>query len=111
MINLENEFLQYFRVVNSAPDDFELYKGILKNVEGNETKINKINYFLYRTLNALKYSFVMQTVKLIDVREDKNIFKFINFCKVNKNMFLKEIVNDYYNVETKEREYEFVKKS
>lgn len=67
MINLENEFLQYFRVVNSAPDDFELYKGILKNVEGNETKINKINYFLYRTLNALKYSFVMQTVKLIDV--------------------------------------------
>lgn len=110
MINLENEFSQYFKVVNGALDDFELYKGILKNVKGNETKINKINSFLYTTLNALKYSFVMQTAKLIDVREDKNIFKFINFCKVNKNIFLKEIVNDYYNAETKEREYEFVRK-
>ena len=84
MINLENEFSQYFKVVNGALDDFELYKGILKNVKGNETKINKINSFLYTTLNALKYSFIMQTAKLIDVREDKNIFKFINFCKVNK---------------------------
>lgn len=110
MINLENEFSQYFKVVNSALDDFELYKGILKNVKENETKINKINSFLYTILNALKYSFVMQTAKLIDVREDKNIFRFINFCKVNKNMFLKEIVNDYYNVETKEREYEFIRK-
>ena len=42
MIDLESEFSQYFRVINSALDDFELYKGILSNVNGNEKKINQI---------------------------------------------------------------------
>lgn len=33
MIKLECEFSQYFKMVNSALSDFELYKGILSNVQ------------------------------------------------------------------------------
>lgn len=109
MIDLESEFSQYFREVNSALDDFELYKGILSNVVGNEKKINQINGFLYTILNSLKYSFVMKTAKLVDVREQKNIFKFINCCKNQKNQFLKEIVDEYYNEETQTTEKMFIK--
>ena len=109
MIDLESEFSQYFREVNSALDDFELYKGILSNVVGNEKKINQINGFLYTILNSLKYSFVMKTAKLVDVREQKNIFKFINCCKNQKNQFLKKIVDEYYNEKTKTTERMFIK--
>lgn len=110
MIDLEDEFSQYFRVVNSALDDFDLYKGILSNINGNEKKVNQINGFLYTILNSLKYSFIMKTAKLVDIREDKNIFKFINCCKNQKNEFLKEIVDEFYNEETNTSEKIFVRK-
>lgn len=110
MIDLESEFSQYFRVINSALDDFELYKGILSNVNGNEKKINQINGFLYTVLNSLKYSFVMKTAKLVDKREDKNIYKFINCCKNQQHQFLKEFVDEFYNEETKTTERIFIKK-
>lgn len=109
MIDLDKEFSQYFKVINSALDDFELYKGILSNVKGNEKKINQINGFLYTILNSLKYSFVMKTAKLIDDREDKNIFKFINCCRNQHKQFLKEFVDEYYNEDTKAAE-KFTKK-
>ena len=104
MINLDKEFSQYFKVINSALDDFKLYKGLLYNVKSNEKKINQINGFLYTILNSLKYSFVMKTAKLIDEREDKNIFKFLNCCRNQHDQFLKEFVNEYYNEDTKKTE-------
>ena len=110
MIDLERDFSQYFRLVNSALNDFELYKGILSNVDGNEKKINQINGFLYTILNSLKYSFVMKTSKLVDKRENKNIFKFIDCCKNQKNQFLEEFVDEFYNEETKTIEKIFIKK-
>ncbi len=110
MIDLEREFSYFFKDINSALDDFELYKGVLSNVKGNEKKINNINGFLYTTLNALKYSFVMKTAKLVDIREDKNIFKFLNCCRNQSSEFLTEFVNEYYNEETGITEKEFIKK-
>ncbi len=101
MIKLECEFSQYFRMVNSALSDFELYKGILSNVQGNEKEIKQINGFLYNVLNSLKYSFVMKTAKLIDKREDKSIFKLINCCENQKEQFLNEFIDEFYNEETK----------
>lgn len=110
MIDLESEFSRYFREINSALDDFELYKGILSNVDGNEKKINQINGFLYTILNSLRYSFVMKTAKLVDKREDKNIFKFLNCCKNQQNQFLKNFVDEFYNEVTKTTEKIFIKK-
>ena len=110
MIKLECEFSQYFKMVNSALSDFELYKGILSNVQGNEKEIKQINGFLYNVLNSLKYSFVMKTAKLIDKREDKSIFKLINCCENQKEQFLNEFIDEFYNEETKITEKVLVKK-
>lgn len=110
MIDLDNEISQYFKVINSALDDFELYKGILSNIKGNEKKINQINGFLYTILNSLKYSFVMKTAKLVDEREDKNIFKLINCCENQQNQFLTEFIDEFYNEDTKTTEKVFIKK-
>lgn len=52
----------------------------------------------------------MKTAKLVDKREDKNIYKFINCCKNQQHQFLKEFVDEFYNEETKTTERIFIKK-
>lgn len=52
----------------------------------------------------------MKTAKLIDKREDKSIFKLINCCKNQKEQFLNEFIDEFYNEETKITEKVLVKK-
>ena len=110
MIDIEKEIDQYFKIINDAKISFDIYKGILSNAKENEKKFSKISSFLYPILNALKFSFVVQTAKLVDKREDKNIWKLIECCKQQKKEFLTEFVVKYVNEETCEEETFFLKK-
>lgn len=106
MLNIEKEIENYFYSINSAKEKFDLYKGILQNVSGNEQKVNSINGFLYVILDSLKFTFVIETSKLVDERESKNIFKFIEYCKQHK----KEFLTEFYNETTKINEKIFIRK-
>lgn len=106
MLNIEKEIENYFYSINSAKEKFDLYKGILQNVSGNEQKVNSINEFLYVILDSLKFTFVIETSKLVDERESKNIFKFIEYCKQHK----KEFLTEFYDETTKRNEKIFIRK-
>lgn len=110
MLNLEKEIENYFYSINSAKEKFDLYKGILQNVSGNEQKVNSINEFLYVILDSLKFTFVIETSKLVDERESKNIFKFIEYCKQHKKEFLTEFYDEFYDETTKRKERIFTRK-
>lgn len=110
MLNLEKEIENYFYSINSAKEKFDLYKGILQNVSGNEQKVNSINEFLYVILDSLKFTFVIETSKLVDERESKNIFKFIEYCKQYKKEFLTEFYDEFYDETTKRKERIFTRK-
>lgn len=110
MIDLEKEIDKYFKIINDAKNSFDLYKGILSNAKENDKKVSKISSFLYPVLNALKFSFVVQTAKLVDKREDKSIWKLIECCKQQKNEFLTEFVNTYIDEDTGKEETFFLKK-
>ena len=110
MLNIEKEIENYFYSINSAKEKFDLYKSILQNISGNEQKVNSINGFLYVILDSLKFTFVIETSKLVDERESKNIFKFIEYCKQHKKEFLTEIYDELYNETTKRNERIFIRK-
>ena len=110
MLNLEKEIENYFYSINSAKEKFDLYKGILQNVSGNEQKVNSINGFLYVILDSLKFTFIVETSKLVNKKESKNIFKFIEYCKQHKKEFLTEFYDEFYNETTKENEKIFIRK-
>ena len=110
MIDIEKEIDQYFKVINDAKISFELYKGVLSSAKEHDKKFSKISSFLYPILNALKFSFVVQTAKLVDKREDKNIWNLIECCKQQKKEFLTEFVDKYINEVTCEEETFVLKK-
>ena len=55
MIDIEKEIDQYFKIINDAKINFDLYKGILSNAKENEKRFSKISSFLYPILNALTW--------------------------------------------------------
>lgn len=84
-LNIEIEISNYFKLINEAYKNIELYKTISSTLE--ESKITNIKDFIFTILNSLKFSFVVQTEKIIDKSESKNICKFVEYCKQNTNEF------------------------
>lgn len=84
-LNIEIEISNYFKLINEAYKNIELFKTIANTLENPKTK--NIKDLMFTILNALKFSFVVQTEKIIDIKESKNIWKFIEYCKQNTDAF------------------------
>lgn len=84
-LNIEIEISNYFKLINEAYKNIKLYKTISSTLENS--KITNIKDFICTILNSLKFSFIVQTEKIIDKCEAKNIWKFIEYCKQNTDDF------------------------
>lgn len=84
-LNIETEISNYFKLINEAYKNIKLYKTISSTLENS--KITNIKDFIHTVLNSLKFSFIVQTEKIIDKSEAKNICKFIEYCKQNTDTF------------------------
>lgn len=90
MINkkkLEQELLQYLNYVIELRNTFLLYKIIKSDKNSSLEKVNKYPYLFVTIINALEYSFIMQSYKIFDDTEDKNIFTLIKLCRNNQKHF------------------------
>ena len=90
MINkkkLEQELLQYLNYVIELRNTFLLYKKIKSDKNSSLEKVNKYPYLFVTIINALEYSFIMQSYKIFDDTEDKNIFTLIKLCRNNQKHF------------------------
>ena len=89
---LKNEIEQYINNLRIATEAFELNKGIKKLVKDYQAEINSIGSFNKVTLISLQTTFIMETCKLVDIRENKNIFKLLNICESNYSIFPEESI-------------------
>ena len=106
-MDIGKEIDAFFKRIISVKADFDLYKEILNYTDNKKFKYN---YSFFATiLDSLRFSFIIKTIKLIDIREEKNIYKFLNFCEQNENKFLKTLNIDYINDETSEVETIIIK--
>ncbi len=84
---LEQELLQYFNYMIELRSTFLLYKTIKSDNHGSLEKVNKYPYLFVTVINALEYSFIMQSYKIFDDTEGKNIFTLIKLCRNNQKHF------------------------
>lgn len=87
---LKKEIEQYINNLRIATESFELNKGIKMLVNNYQNEINSIGSFTKITLISLQTTFIMETCKLVDIREDKNIFRLLNICESNYTIFPKK---------------------
>ena len=78
---LEDEIFQYFNNVISLQNSFTLYKEIKTHTSDEVDKINKYSYFFYTIIYSLQHEFILESIKLLDVREEKNLSKLIYLCR------------------------------
>lgn len=84
---LKVEIEQYISNLRISIETFRLYKGIKSFVPQYKKEINYISNFLQVTLISLQTTFIMETVKLVDIRGMKNIFKLLALCENNYKTF------------------------
>lgn len=100
---LQKELEIYMFRIMHALDYFKMYKNMLTlSFENDNSK--KISSFINLTSSSLIRTAVNETYLLLDNRNDKNIFKFIEICKQNNILFRKELTEEYVNCKTGERE-------
>lgn len=101
---LKENIEQYIYNLKVSIESFELYKGIKFFISQYKKEINYIASFLHVTLISLQTTFIMETVKLVDQREKKNIFNLLNVCAQNSSVFSKEIAYGGLNDDTDKKE-------
>lgn len=100
---LQKELEIYMFRIMHALDYFKMYKNMLTlSFENDNSK--KISSFINLTSSSLIRTAVNETYLLLDNRNDKNIFKFIEICKQHNILFRKELTEEYVNCKTGERE-------
>lgn len=84
------EYLNYYYDVKRA---FDLYRYIKENAEiyPNETK--QISFFLHTVLISLLNNTLLDVSKILDNRNDKNIYKLLEVCNQNIKLFCEDEKN------------------
>ena len=92
-LQLDEELMQYFNNVIEVRNNFELYKMI--KAEPSLDKVNKHAHIFVTVINSLEYAFIMQLYKLLEEKEEKNLFTMIKLCNNNiKHFSNKEKINN-----------------
>lgn len=108
MLDIRKEINIYFKRLNNAYSKFQLFKEI--QLHAKNEKLQRNNAFFQEILDSLRFTFVIEVLKIVDDREDKNIFKFLNYCEQHQQDFLKELKEVYIDVNTGEKEERIIKK-
>lgn len=84
------KYLNYYYDVKRA---FDLYRYIKENAEiyPNETK--QISFFLHTVLISLLNNTLLDVSKILDNRNDKNIYKLLEVCNQNIKLFCEDEKN------------------
>lgn len=92
-----------FRIIH-ALDYFKMYKNMLIISSENNDSAKYVASFINLSSSSLIRTAINETYLLVDNRNDKNIYNFIEICKQNNNQFRKELVEEYVNCTTGEHE-------
>lgn len=84
---LKGEIKKYLNYYYDVKREFDLYKHIKENAEiyPNETK--QIAFFLHTVLISLLNNALLDVSKILDNRNDKNIYKLLEVCNENIKLF------------------------
>ena len=82
---LENEVEAYLKYYYIVKQEFDIYKYIKQNAELYSRETKQIAYFLNPVLYSLLNSTLLAIYKLLDNREEKNIYKVFNIFIQNLN--------------------------
>lgn len=107
-MDIGREIEVFFNKINSAYSKFELFKEI--GLHYNANKIKNSAGLFNEVLDSLRFSFVIETLKIIDEREQKNIYEFLDNCEHNNDKFLSEIKQVFINNDTNEKEEILIRK-
>lgn len=99
---LAEELDIYMKRIINALDYFKLYQNMLIMSNENLDNANKIASFIDIVVCSLSIAAINETYLLVDKRNDKNIFKFIEVCKQNQQLFRHELTEDYVDCDTNE---------
>jgi hypothetical protein len=84
---LDNEIYRYLINTFETQNSFALFKEIKLNAGTGNDKVNNYPYCFQTIVDSLQYTFIMNLNKLLDINEEKNLFKLINMCRTNQNKF------------------------
>lgn len=82
---LENEVETYLKYYYIVKQEFDIYKYIKQNAELYSRETKQIAYFLNPVLYSLLNSTLLAIYKLLDNKEEKNIYKILNIFIQNLN--------------------------
>lgn len=87
---LKEEIEKYLKYYYDVKREFDLYIHIKKNADiyPNETK--QISFFIHTVLTSLLKNILLGIAKIIDSREDKNIYKLLEVCNQNIKIFCED---------------------
>lgn len=99
---LDNQLHRYLLNVLDTQFFFILYKEIKLNAGTKNDKVNNYPYCFQTIVASLQYTFIMSLNRLLDITENKNLFKLISMCRTNQNKFndkdeLLEKLNQFEN--------------
>ena len=87
---LKEEIEKYLKYYYDVKRELDLYIHIKKNADiyPNETK--QISFFIHTVLTSLLKNILLGIAKIIDSREDKNIYKLLEVCNQNIKIFCED---------------------
>ena len=91
-MDLEEVLETFYYKVSSLKKYFSLYKLIKINYK----QANKYSYVFYTILSSLEKTFFVELVKLLDDREQRSLYSFIDICKKEEKKFNSSIELNKY---------------
>lgn len=87
---LKKEIELYLLYYYEIKKKFDLYKYIKQNSEVYHEETKNIAYFLHTILRSLLENALMDISKIVDERNNKNVYKLLNICKQNIKLFYED---------------------
>lgn len=87
---LKKEIEKYLKYYYEIKKEFDLYKHIKKKVLTYPNETKQISFFLQAVLNSLLKSSLLDISKILDNRNDKNIYRLLEVCNQNIKLFCEE---------------------